>query len=109
MAARGRLYRQRHPDRVHETARRSRARKSDVWHGVSKSALIATQNGLCAICGKRPAAQVDHDHAHCPGFVGCPQCVRGALCQLCNNGLGSFKDSVATLRRAIEYLERWSR
>ena len=31
---------------------------------------------------------------------------RGWLCQSCNRSLGAFKDSVATLLRAIDYLEQ---
>lgn len=102
-------WRRDHPERAKATYRNYQARNRDRWHGVSKSALVAAQNGLCAICGKQPAIQVDHDHAHCPGRLGCPVCVRGVLCFACNRGLGSFHDSIDTLRRAIEYLIRWTR
>lgn len=52
-------------------------------------ALLAAQDGRCAICGTtEPGGQgafhVDHDHDHCQG---CPECVRGLLCASCNCSL----------------------
>lgn len=83
-------------------------------HGLEPArveALLLRQGSRCAICrtpqadepGRRLA--VDHDHAHCPGKTGCPECVRGLLCIHCNNILRSAKDDLAILRRAITYLE----
>jgi hypothetical protein len=40
------------------------------------------------------------DHCHDTGNF------RGFLCHRCNRGLGGFDDSVATLKRAIKYLEK---
>ena len=40
---------------------------------------------------------VDHHHA--------TKQVRGLLCNECNIGLGRFKEDVALLERAIEYLK----
>lgn len=61
-------------------------------------ALLAKQGFLCPICLKRPAVHVDHDHA--TGRV------RGILCEMCNGGLGQFRDNPRTIESAIEYLER---
>lgn len=69
--------------------------------------LEQSQGGCCAIC-KVHADDVEHavftrlvvDHDHRTGEV------RGMLCSTCNNGLGSFHDSVAKLRAAISYLSR---
>jgi len=64
-------------------------------------ALLEKQNGVCAICqeacttGRRLAV----DHCHETGKI------RGLLCTKCNNGLGSFRDSVKLLYRASDYLE----
>lgn len=61
-------------------------------------ALMATQQGRCAICRDSADLHVDHDHN--AGHV------RGLLCDRCNHGLGHFRDSPTFLRSAAEYLER---
>ena len=65
--------------------------------------MLIVQDGICALCGERPAEQVDHDHLFGQ--------VRGILCFNCNGGLGQFRDRVDIMRRAIDYLERttWHR
>src|SRR5271157_4560843 len=73
--------------------------------------LLATQNGLCAICQEPTTEklQVDHDHACCSGTnrITCGKCIRGLLCKQCNRMLGFAKDDPARLRRAAEYLEKF--
>jgi hypothetical protein len=64
-------------------------------------ALLASQNGLCAICGEAERGKftrlsVDHDHGDGK--------IRGLLCSACNSGLGRFKDKEELLIRALEYL-----
>jgi hypothetical protein len=58
------------------------------------------QQGKCAICSEEPKTKrglhVDHDHE--TGKV------RGLLCHGCNVALGSFKEDVTLLNKAIEYL-----
>jgi hypothetical protein len=66
-----------------------------------KDELLAQQGG-CAVCGSpepgdRRGWVVDHDHA--TGKV------RGVLCNACNLGLGSFRDSTDRLEAAIRYLK----
>lgn len=67
--------------------------------------LMVKQNGMCAVCGsegtetksgKRYALAVDHCHVSSG--------VRGLLCQDCNSGIGSLKDDIGLLERAIQYL-----
>lgn len=73
--------------------------------------LLSKQRGGCAICGdKNPtrALAIDHNHSCCPGERTCGKCVRGLLCDSCNLGLGSFRDSPDLLARAIEYLSKWA-
>lgn len=70
-----------------------------------KLAMIARQDGRCLICHGEitgPAAHVDHKH----GLHG-PQSIRGILCGACNIGLGYFRDSPESLRRAADYLEAY--
>jgi hypothetical protein len=66
-------------------------------------ALVAKQNGCCAICGRPPIGRkhenLDVDHCHNTLKV------RGLLCNPCNQGLGSFHDNVDILQKAIDYLK----
>jgi len=57
---------------------------------------------ICPLCQKHTESPViDHDHA--TGQM------RDWLCRPCNLGLGHFKDDVATLRRAAEYIDMHKR
>lgn len=70
-------------------------------HGVTREeydALLAAQDGCCAIC-RRNDRPLDLDHSHEDGHV------RGLLCGPCNRGIGFLGDDVMTLRSAIDYLE----
>jgi hypothetical protein len=64
--------------------------------------MFKRQGGVCLLCGgtstdgKRLA--VDHCHAS--------ESVRGLLCNMCNRGLGCFRDRVDVLERAADYLRR---
>ena len=66
--------------------------------GVAEyDAMVEAQGGLCALCRERTPEHVDHDHL--TGRI------RGVLCSCCNQGLGNFRDNVAALKQAIDYLE----
>ncbi len=77
--------------------------------------LLASQGGVCAICGTdEPAGRygtwhLDHDQACCPTPRGkhgcCGRCIRALLCAACNMGLGKFGDDPARLRAAADYIE----
>lgn len=58
--------------------------------------MMEKQNGLCAICQKRPAKYVDHCHD--------TNVVRGILCPGCNTAIGQFEDDLEIINRAIHYL-----
>lgn len=90
-----------------QAKRQSRLR---VEFGITQQdyeAMLAKQNGACAICGatenkvKHPRARkffcVDHDHK--TGMV------RGLLCHNCNFALGYFRDDPERIRRAADYLD----
>lgn len=66
-------------------------------------AIYREADGKCAICAS-PRGKRNHalDHCHTTGKL------RGVLCVNCNQGLGHFKDDVERLRKAIQYLERFS-
>jgi hypothetical protein len=74
--------------------------------------MMSSQGGVCAICSKvnddGQALAVDHDHSCCPGARSCGACVRMLLCVSCNTGIGSMRDDVTLLRKAIDYLESFS-
>lgn len=68
-------------------------------YGITKSqyeSMLSKQNGLCAICGTKPAIAVDHNHI--TGKI------RGLLCVECNLGIGHFKENKHWLFKAIQYL-----
>jgi hypothetical protein len=76
----------------------------------SYDALLASQGGMCKICGISPsvlkkALVIDHDHDCCKSGESCGKCIRGLLCQLCNDGLGRYRDKPELLRAAAAYLE----
>ncbi len=60
--------------------------------------LRKQQKNLCALCLKKLPLTVDHCHK--TGRV------RGLLCGNCNRGIGCLKENLATLKRAINYLQK---
>jgi hypothetical protein len=66
-------------------------------------AMLTSQGGVCAICGRPPSEKrrlaVDHDHA--------TGAVRGLLCVPCNQALGRFQDSPDVLAAAAMYVLRY--
>lgn len=71
--------------------------------------MMRRQDGGCAICQSKfffdkprnpryPC--VDHDHS--------TKKVRGLLCNMCNQGLGYFRDNPKALIRAVEYLKNYA-
>lgn len=68
--------------------------------GEQYDQMLAGQGGRCALCGDESNGRTWHvDHCHDSGKV------RGLLCDLCNRGLGHFRDNAGVLRRAVAYLE----
>lgn len=68
--------------------------------GEQYDQMLADQGQRCALCHDENNGRTWHvDHCHASNRV------RGLLCDLCNRGLGHFRDDPAVLRRAAEYLE----
>jgi ribosomal protein S14 len=72
--------------------------------------LKSKQNNRCAICGElepgfrkgvRKELAVDHNKITGQN--------RGLLCSLCNTAIGSMKENVDNLKKAIDYLVLYSR
>lgn len=82
-------------------------RKNLKRYGISVEqydALLAKQNGGCAICGakepgRKAAKYFSVDHEHDSGKV------RGLLCHSCNLAIGHLKDRPELCRNAAQYLE----
>ena len=72
-------------------------------HGISTQdymRLLASQNGVCAICGKpcRTGHRLSIDHDHKTGKI------RGLLCGSCNLFVGQLEDT--RLESGLAYLKR---
>ena len=89
--------------RLHGSTRNYHLRRRYGITATDYDVLVEAQGGVCALCHTREPQHVDHDHV--TGEV------RGVLCSCCNQGLGNFRDDVASLRAAVDYLERttWQR
>lgn len=65
---------------------------------------LEAQEYSCAICRKHQSQEgrrLTQDHHHGTGRP------RGLLCNKCNTALGLFGDSVASLKKAVRYLENY--
>lgn len=102
-------YREENKEHLDQKAREARyLRKYGLtWDDFEQ--MKEQQGNVCAICREpfvetarngTPKFCVDHDHE--TGKV------RGLLCDLCNNGLGRFRDQIPLLEKAIEYLRAHS-
>lgn len=71
--------------------------------------LLERQNGCCAICEKPQFELMGRirylgiDHNHETGKV------RGLLCDICNRGIGYFKDDFRLITKAINYLKQYEK
>lgn len=107
----------------HNATKRERRLASKIRH-VEKTyqlsadeydALYKFQGGKCALCQRATGASkrlaVDHDHqqamidGHHPD-KGCPSCLRGLVCSVCNDILAHFRSDPSAGLRVTAYLTR---
>lgn len=105
------------PERARREAReqyKRNGRKHNLkWKfGISPQQLAemrTVQHDCCYLC-EGPLEQgkihIDHDRSCCPDNRSCGKCVRGIACQLCNQGIGQFRDDPDRMRRVADNLER---
>jgi len=86
-------WRRANPDKT----RAQKLRQQYDLDAETNAALLAAQQGLCAVCRVRKPTCVDHCHG--TGRV------RGLLCRPCNSGLGQFRDEPRLLLAAAKYVE----
>jgi hypothetical protein len=97
-------------------ASRNKQRRADVnaashikrKYGITLAAydaVLASQNGGCAICGSTKAGRpmgrrllIDHNHT--------TQEIRGLLCHRCNAAIGLFGDDADLVAKAAAYLRK---
>ena len=100
--ARAKRWNQENPEKHKATMRRANLKKAYGITVEQYDAMLASQNGECAICYGGPNGKGNRlhvDHCHESGQI------RGLLCGECNFGLGKFGDDIARLRSAADYLE----
>lgn len=109
MAARGRAYRAKNPEKVNAYYRRvkdtpefkAKRLVRELWRAYKitpeeREAMYAAQGYECAVC---PATEVEVDHCHAIGKV------RGLLCSQCNMALGLLQDHGARIRKLAAYID----
>ena len=90
------------PEAIKAAAKSRDARIRTLYNICSEEyeAVLAYQNGVCAITGKLPGANsLSIDHCHLTGRV------RGLLSPWANKGLAVFQDNPDWLRRAADYID----
>jgi hypothetical protein len=95
---RNRAYYHAHKQDIKPILRRGQLKR---LYGISPAdydALLAKQDGVCAICGKPSEETLCVDHCHATGTI------RGLLCRKCNIALGCNEDDPATIITSLAYL-----
>ncbi len=116
------MHREKYADRYREQGRaryekqtsfERTLRQVKYLYGLSPEEYDILISGACYVCGRSDELlHIDHDHNCCPGKKTCGNCIRGALCQRCNRGLGQFGDDPSLLRKAADYTEgkgKWTK
>lgn len=93
-----------------QSSRNARCQQCVVasMHGMTISKIVSRQGSSrmeCAACGSTESLHIDHDHSHCAGRVGCPECVRAYLCYRCNTAEG-YLSTVERAELLVAYMRR---
>lgn len=89
-----------HPDRAFRTSKNSRLKKKYGITLAQYEAMLESQGGVCALCGKHPTKNsLCVDHSHVTGRV------RGLLCYFCNKTLWWIERHPQTWPKLYGYLK----
>lgn len=96
-------YRRTHRDERARTTWRSSLKTRYGITPEQYDALLAQQDGKCALCGNPPTGRrrLCVDHSHKNGRV------RALLCDPCNAGLGAFRDDPKLLTKAAAFVSAY--
>jgi hypothetical protein len=93
-------------DPEYKNRQRARRIKKQGWTLKSYDAKFEEQKGLCAICGNSADTcrfgLLDTDHEHVD-----PPKPRGLICNMCNRGVGMFKDNPELMEKAAQYIRSY--
>ena len=92
-----------------EDPERTRGKYLRETYGIKLSDyndMLEAQGHKCAICGQdetrfKKKLVIDHDHS--------TGAVRQLLCNMCNHGIGNFKDDIDLMANAIKYILKHSK
>ena len=110
-----REWRKKNPDKCanYYSKRDKEEIREKAWlrrYGITKEWYYTTlekQGNKCAICGTTEVQRKGHSHFHVDHNHTTEE-VRGLLCDLCNRGLGYFKDNEKLLTKATNYLRKYN-
>lgn len=101
-----RRWRRENPEKLRESARASQLRARYGMTQQDFDAMLASQGGVCAICGADDPGngrRWNVDHCHDTGTI------RALLCAGCNIGIGHLGHDPARLHAAADYIESHAR
>jgi len=95
-------YNKAHPEMLAKSKRKSHWKNLGIADPELAYEYYEKHDGKCEICRNvcETGKNLAMDHNHQTGEI------RGMLCNLCNRGLGLFKDNPELLTKAIEYLNK---
>lgn len=100
---RSRQWREKDPARAKMFVREATLKQRYGITQADYEALLAQQNGVCAVCGEAPEGRaLDVDHCHETGQV------RGLLCRSCNIALGMLRECSGRITAMRDYINKWT-